>query len=240
MLEQLPRIKIPNWLTDLTPSSMKNGPIPLRKLLKHSLYYPCSCFDGRPIEHLGGNIVSFLYVDYGHSEQEFMHRLSTIGFRGYHVLATRKVTKKELAPNDWKPKLPTSEDCDRNPFKTYLSWGETRPFFIWTVMQRNCDCSEDHGPDRFSLLYLCSDGVATFQALYLTNEIAPKAVAIIQPGMNWTDFKDRDRIFARSVLDSNPGGCPEYLLANSEIPCWGEYSEIVCALEGVSIWKRPA
>ena len=220
-----------------------NARFPLLKLLKNSLYYPCSGFDDDPIKRLSGNIVSFLYVDYNRSEEEFMNWLSTNRFSGYHVLATRKVTKKELAPNDWKPKLPASEDCDRNPFKTYLSWGEKRPFFIWTVMQRNCDCSEDHGPDRFSLLYLCSDGVATFQALYLTNEIAPKAVAIIRPGMNWTEIKDRYKIFARSVIDYNPGGCPEYLLdgGESKYPCWRpEYGIKVCSFNRVSIWKRHA
>ena len=236
MLEQLPQIEIPKWLTDLTSSSMQNSTFPLRKLLENSLYYPCSWFDGKPIEHLSGNIVSFLYVDYFYSKEDFMNELSTKGFLGYHVLGSREVTKIELTPNGWQSRPPALEDGD-NPSLACA----TKPFFIWTVLERMCNYSEDHGPVRFSLLYLCSDAVATFHALYLQNKIAPKAVAIIQPsGRNWTDFRDRDRIFARSVLDSNPGGCPEYLLVDSEDPCWQEYAENVCALEGVSIWKRPA
>ena len=242
MLEQLPRIEIPNWLADLTPSSMKNEPIPLRKLIENSLYYPCSGLDdGSPIKHLSGNIVSFLYVDYGKSEEDFMIKLRTKGFLGYHVLETRKVTKKDLTPNGWQPgPRPTPEDG--NPLPAYRSWAK-KPFFIWTVLERNCDYSEGHGPIRFSFLYLCSDGVATFQALYLTNGIAPKAVAIIQPGMNWTNFEDRNQIFARSVIDSNPGGCPEYLLdkGSLEYSCWrSEYKRYVCSFNGVNIWKRPA
>ena len=239
MLEQLPRIEIPNWLTDLTASSMKNGPFPLRKLIINSLYYPCSGFDGGPIEHLGGNIVSFLYVDYGYSEEKFMIQLRTIGFRGYHELATRKVTKKELTPSGWQPKLLlTPED---NLSRAYCD--AQKPFFIWTVLQRNCDYSEDHGPVRFSLLYLCSDAVATFHALYLTNKIAPKAVAIIQQtGRNWTDLRCRNKIFARYVIDCNPGGCPEYLLDGGDLesPCWPEYERNVCSFNSVGIWERSA
>ena len=227
MLEQIPQIEIPKWLANLTSSSMQNSTFPLRELLEDSLYYPCSGLcDGRPIEHLGGNIVSFLYVDNGHSEEDFMIKLRTTGFLGYHVLETRKVTKKDLTPNGWQSRLPTLED-DENPSLN----DEVRPFFIWTVLERMCNYPENHGPVRFSFLYLCSDAVATFHALYLTNEIAPKAVAIIRPGWSWTDLKARNRIFAKSVLDSNPGGCPEYLLSDSEIPCWPEYTENLCTLE---------
>ena len=167
-----------------------------------------------------------------------MNELNINGFLGYHVLGTREVTKIELTPNGWESRPPTLEDGD-DPTRAYLGAAQN-PFFIWAVLERECEYSEDHGPVRFSFLYLCSDAVASFHALYLQNKIAPKAVAIIQPGWSWTDLKDRNRMFARSVLDSNPGGCPEFLLANSEIPCWPEYAEIVCALEWVSIWKRPA
>ena len=240
MLEQLPRIEIPNWLAGLTPSSMKDDPFPLQELIKYSLYYPCSEFDDSPIEHLSGNFVSFVYVDYGHSEEKFMNKLRTRGFGGYHEFAVRKVTKEDLTPNGWEAKpLPTKEDGTPSYTDDYLV---TKPFFIWTVLERNCDYSEGHGPDRISLLYLCSDGVATFQALYLTNKIAPKAVAIIYPNMNWTNFQDRNKIFARSVMDSNRGGCPEYLLdgGNPKEPCWPEYETKVCSFDQVNIWKRPA
>ena len=243
MLEQLPRIEIPNWLAGLTPSSMKDDPFPLQELIKYSLYYPCSEFDDSPIEHLSGNFVSFVYVDYGHSEEKFMNKLRTRGFGGYHELATRKLTKEDLTPNGWEAEpLPTKEDG--TPSDVYGNLAN-KPFFIWTVLERNCDYSEGHGPDRISLLYLCSDGVATFQALYLTNKIAPKAVAIIRSdgfAMNWTQLGDRNKIFARSVIDYNPGGWPEYLLyeGDPKKPCWREYEKKVCSFNKVSIWKRPA
>ena len=94
---------------------------------------------------------------------------------------------------------------------------------------------ESHGPHRFSLLYLCAEGVAAFQALYVANQLAPAAIGIIQPGYgfggNWTDFTDRDRIFAGIVLD-NPAGHPKFLLHGGigprefyDQPCWPEYSE---------------
>jgi len=72
-----------------------------------------------------------------------------------------------------------------------------------------------HGPVRFSLLFICSDGVDTFQALYVANRVAPKVVTVIQPGHafghNWTDFTDSEKVFARVVL-ANPAGQPDKVL----------------------------
>ena len=49
-------------------------------------------------------------------------------------------------------------------------------------MERDDDFGEDHGPERFSLLYVRGEGVATFAGLYAANKVSPKALAIIQPG----------------------------------------------------------
>ena len=54
-----------------------------------------------------------------------------------------------------------------------------RPFATWMVFERLPEFGEDHGPKRFSLLYLCADGVATYQALYWTHGVHPRAIAII-------------------------------------------------------------
>ncbi len=58
MLLQLQTIEVPSWLTNLTPNAIMHAPLPLHDLLRESPYYPSSGFDGDPIKHLGGNVLS--------------------------------------------------------------------------------------------------------------------------------------------------------------------------------------
>lgn len=248
MIDQLPKMRTPTWLSKLSASSIENEPFPLSRILRDSLYYPSSWFDGDPVRHLAGNILSFIYVDYGHEQSEFDQALHDQGFRGYEVLAKRTVTRQELAPHGWRPTQPFYSDGapqNLHDLKT--------PFCTWVVMQRQPGMPRDHGPARFSLLYLCADGAAAFDALYVTNGTAPKAIAIIQPGHafggNWTDFTDPGRILARFVL-SNPAGQPEFLLYGGygsrdffRDPCWPGYQKHLCFLEksgggSIGVWSR--
>jgi hypothetical protein len=250
MLQELPVITAPRWLTDLSATTIMNEPFPLEDILRDSLYYPASGFDGDPVKHLVGNILSFIYVDYGNSHDEFMSELETSGFRGYDRLADRPVTEKELTPHGWHPMPPTRSDGD--PSRCH-EWIEKNPFCSWSVFQRREDVPNSHGPSRFSLLYLCADGVAAFQALYGGNTAFPKAVAVIQPGHgfggNWTDYTNPENIFARSVL-WNLRGQPEILLyggyggrARYREPCWPDYQTHVCFIDkaaggSIGVWLK--
>jgi hypothetical protein len=79
--------------------------------------------------------------------------------------------------------------------------------------------------------------VTAFQKLYVSRRIAPKAVAIIQPGiqpghgfgLNWTDFTNPSGIFAK-VVEGNAAGLPKLLLFGGHArrniyrsPCWPDY-----------------
>lgn len=208
MLRQLQAIEVPSWLTNLTPETIKHEPFPLCELLRDSLYYPSCGFDSDPIKHFGGNVLSFVYVDYGHTRDAFM---SVLHFSGYDLVASRFVTENELAPDGWRPPELRRVDGDPQRSREYIK----APFCLWSVFQRRIDFPASHGPFRFSLLFVCADGVATFQALYVDSSITPKAVAVIQPGhgfgYNWTDYTDPAQVFARLVL-GNPAGQPEMLL----------------------------
>ena len=78
--------------------------------------------------------------------------------------------------------------------------------------ERDPEFGKEHGPQRFSLLYLGAEGAAAYSGLYLANKITPKAMAIIQPGtgfgLNWTDFTDFDAPLAKTVRMGN--AMPEY------------------------------
>ena len=240
------------WPTEQFLISLKDeSPFPLRLILRDSLYYPCSGFDGKPVKYLAGKILSFVYVDYGYTRNELFTELEESGFHGYDVVASRSISERELAPQGWRP--PPLEQHDGDPTRR-CRWIKDS-FCEWFLFQRREDVPASHGPSRFSLLYLCADGVAAFHALYVANSIAPKIVAVIRPGCGplsgaWTDLTDSTKIFARSVL-GNFGGQPEFLLYGGwedsdryREPCWPDYSKNVCFFGSnprrriVGLWSR--
>ena len=247
MIEELPKACQSEWLSRVDPATIQDAEFPLADILRDSLYYPASGFDGDPVRYLAGNVLSFVYVDYGHSRKELDDELTSPGFRGYEVIARRNVTERELTPRGWTPSFPSPADGDPSRYRDWMK----KPFCSWIIMQRRMEMPASHGPKRFSLLYLCADGVAAFQALYVANGKFPAIVAVIQPGHgfggNYTNFEDPERIFARSVLE-NPAGRPRFLLyggiARDEYPCWPDYTERLRSLWKtgggiIRVWQNP-
>jgi len=212
-MKELDEKAIPVWLMALSEEAIEEGELPLEKLLQGSLYYPAAGFDGRPVQLLAEKIHSFVYVDYDKSKSELLEELGSreYGFKGYRVLALRDVSMGDLVPNGWRPEvLPGPNE---NPQTDSVPGN--KPYCMWVILERTHVYGEAHGPARFSLLYLCADGAAAYQALYNANGFIPKALAIIQPGTgfggNYTDFRDPVGILARSVY-GNRHGMPEFLL----------------------------
>jgi len=247
MIKELGALRIPDWLRQLTAEAIQRDGFPLQDILNDSVYYPSSGIDGDPIKYLAGNTFSFVYVDHGKSRQEMRKALND-GFRGYSILLSRDVEEKELTPNGWEPDLPQAADGNPRECEDFRK----SPFAIWAVMERQDDYCGDHGPKRFSLLYVCADGVAGYQAIYKSNGAAAKYLAIIQPGHafggNWTDYEDPDLIFARTVL-GNPAGTPDVLLyggigkkAHYKNACWPNYAHHICFLQKdgggtIGVWQ---
>jgi len=219
MLTVFPNVQEPEWLTDISQENISTHQITIVKLLENSLYYPSSGSDGVPISKFAGPIRSFIYVDYGFTREELYKKFK------YNIIATRQLTKSELIPNGWQPNWHSS---DGDPSR-YLN-SRIQPFCEWIIFEIN--------GIRCSLLFLCADGVATYQALYKNNRIAPKIIAMIQTGVihgNWTNYSDPNAILHKTVfsLDSIT---PEYLfhggyhqLLGDKLyfrqPCWPEYPE---------------
>jgi len=132
--------------------------------------------------------------------------------------ASSTLSERDLAPNGWGPQVPRQFRDQMSRFTDKQTKGFVKnPFATWYIFDRNHDRGEDHGPQRFSLVYICADGVATYQALYWQSQTAPKVLAIIQPGAgfggNYTDFKDPDGLFAWTVLrEERANNIPEYLV----------------------------
>jgi len=180
------------FLESLTTEQVQNEPLPLRLLLWNSMYYPASGLDGGLIKYCNTQgrdigVCSYVYCDYNTKEDELCNNVAD-HFRGYTIFAHRSVGVGELGVK----RLSMEPIDDRAKNKHLTPEGE--PFCHWFIMERDSDFGDEHGPKRFSLLFLCCEGVTAYVQLYSQNEILPKALAIIQPGTgfggNWTDFRD--------------------------------------------------
>jgi hypothetical protein len=250
MIKEIEQMEMPDWLKN------NDFNFDVYKVLKDSLYYPCSRFDGKPVKYFMGNVFSFVYVDYGVTKEKLLQALKQRGFKGYyHIIHQQKISEKELIPNGWCVRILPDDnekeifDIMRNMFKINME----KAFCEWIIFERDPDKDDSHNPSKFSLLYLYADGVAAYQALYLSNKIAPKMIAIIQPGYgfggNYTDFRDRKRIFAKSIFyDTNL--LPKYIINGNwgrlepedRKPFWKEYNKLLWEMSQkdryLTLWGR--
>lgn len=192
-------------LQKLTFNDIELGTFPLKQLLEESLYYPACDIDGEIIRYCNLHfsqlgICSFVYVDYSTGEKRLLEHLNV--FLGYHLFAHRALKFGDVGA-DKQMKMP--DYIDPEEYGRYQR--DWKPFAHWAVLERDEEYGEEHGPKRFSLLFLGAEGVAAYAGLYLTNKITPKGIAIIQPGhgfgLNWTDFFDWNAPLARTVRSGN-------------------------------------
>ena len=198
-------------LQNLSVNQIQNGEFPLKSLLRDSLYYPSCDIDGELIRYCNRHfdqleICSFVYADYAAGRERLMENIDT--FRGYHLLATRELGPADVGA-DKHLEIPKGINFD--DYGRYRDhW---QPFGQWAIYERDGDYGSDHGPIRFSLLYLGAEGVAAYYGLYINNKIIPKGLAIIQPGhgfgLNWTDFTDPDGPMTKALFMGK--SLPEYI-----------------------------
>ncbi len=184
---------------------------PIASLLTYSIYYPASGFDGSIVKHYASTCSNFVYCDYGVKEDEFLKQIET--FSGYDVLTYRPITQAELVPAGWQPTIPAHLLVNYDKYAGMLA--DKPPFAYWVACQRKSGYDDEHGPLQFNLLFICGEGVATYQALYWSNRLTAKVVAVVRPGtgfgFNWTNFRDGQQALGYVVM-KNPHGQPDYLI----------------------------
>ena len=256
--KQLSPNPMPHWLAEVNEDSNFDR----RAVLDNSIYYPGCDIDASPIEAYGGFAHSFVYVDYYCDKETVLKELSRFG--GYEPVFVREIKKDELSENSnptispritdfygAHPEDSISELINRIRFNVN---SRQIPYCVWAVMQRRSRANSSHGPERFSLLYVFGEGVATYQALYNSNQIRPIAIVIagadIGFGRNWTLFQQKNGIFERVVM-ANPAGIPKYLFTCCQYDptseddrwrsqgiemYWSEYTKRVPDRKFLSLW----
>lgn len=227
--KQLSSKPTPNWLAEVNQDSVFDR----KNVLSGSIYYPGCRFDAEPIEAYGGFAHSFVYVDYycdRDSVESFISRIS-----GYDPLFIKDVSMGELSEYSGAIRDIRASDfygahvddsiqelmCRANANADE----RVNPYAVWAVLERKDRTNPGHGPERFSLLYIFGEGVATYEALYNSNQICPTSIVLcgadIGFGRNWTLFEKKDGVFERVVM-SNPAGIPQFLFAWNRYDPFGE------------------
>jgi hypothetical protein len=226
----LPLIEEPEWLRLAGSNNNAENIFSPQDILKDSLYYPSCYFDGEPIRYLSHYFKSFVYTDYGVSEKDVLDVLETKPFNGYRIVLNRSLSLREVFPErSILSRLSNQQDRPR-----YTR--QKKPFFCkWMIFERLGDLAASHGAKRFSLIFLNTEGLKTFNALYSFNQIKPRGLALIHPGWgfggNWTEFLNETGPFARSVLRIHARK-PDYLvwglrgkLYGGRQPRWSNYGQ---------------
>jgi len=147
---------MPAWL-EQEPAELLATGLPLNEALQNSLFYLAARDDGNSVKFLGGFIHSFIYADYGMEKQE-LDDLIKCGFAGYRDAGQRPVNELSC----WEPKIDDQYVEDRLTWNRYREdQDRVKPrFATWYIFERSRWENDAHGPKRFSLIYICGDGVA--------------------------------------------------------------------------------
>ena len=216
MLNVLTKRKAPQWLDDITKKNFGEIPFEIKTILEDSLFYPAAGSDGGPVKDFGGYVYSFVYADYGYGISRIISDLKNPErkFTGYNTLACREISKKDLVP-EWNP-----PDLSQNSARDYkfnagieqVDGFDNNNCCLWAILERQLGFTDEHGPQRFSLLYVNADYLATFIALYIDNHIKPSVLYAKQhgfAGVNVNNMCSIDSILTKTVFGSLVGK-PDY------------------------------
>ena len=240
----------------------------LKELLENSLYYPACGRDGDPVWYAHKEIQSFFYTDYGVTQKQIEESLygtgrygenitfrdsDPVGFKGYKVIGEKKLTSKELDPTGV---VSLTTEYGQTQFVTDISYVHSKlkdwikkPFAKGYILERQPEFDDTHGPELFSFVFICADGVTAYKTLYNLNQIAPKYLTIYNSGdgfgFNWDSFQSEDGQLCKTVFSNTK--IPEAILskfdiwtnvfAPSEKTLFDELEGCMSNIESEDIWE---
>lgn len=184
------------------------------------LYYPGAGTDGTPMKLFNQAEYCHLhiYVDYGVKHNQILNETCKKGaIPGYSLLDYQELSPADLVPNGWTPHLNANQNP---PFPSFAENGDV--FGLIAIFQRG---EEGIGCDRFALIYLGGDGIATYDALFLnTLHRAPDVLVLQDHG-----FGGNYDCFGKGGLLDELGHVipsPKYMLIGDNTLPWEDYDRL--------------
>lgn len=187
------------------------------------VYYPGSGTDGHPVEVFGASHAAhcFVYADYLLEQARIIEELTSHPFHGYSVISTVSLGEDaiDLAPST--PHLSKTELADSTRFADPI-----RSYFLFVVLERIGSLTDSHGPKRLALLFVASDAIVGYDALFCQRgQAAPFAVLIHDHGFG-CNYDRFGRGGLLEVIADRAGVRPRYLLVDEHSKAWSGFTMI--------------
>lgn len=239
----------PDWLKNYDPNNRPSFDVMLNG--GRIVYYPGSGYDGQPIKTFNKAHFAhkFFYVDYGIEKNDIIDELSKDNaLKGYKKIDMIEYQEKDLAPHGWKPHYqPTERDIQI--MKDFHIRPENSYCLVF-IFERLPEYSFEHGCERFALICIKGDGIATYDALFANRNCAPSLLILQDHGFggNYNAFGHNS---ALEKVAEETDCFPEFILCADHTSIWDKYAKIpdvqhvgvsqkrwLFERDGLAYWKR--
>jgi len=191
----------------------------IKTFLENSVYYPACGFDGTPIKFLGKLFSNFVYADYFRDYDDLEKEISRNGLLGYKLINSYLIDAKELFGINWDEFIMENNDLYSN-----LCFEYKNPFAKLYSFKRRITFKDKHGKENIELLYIKAEGISTYKYLYVKNNIIPKCLVSIVPGLSFGgNFSNYPRMLINLIKSTKI--IPQYQFYDDQ--CASDFYEII-------------
>lgn len=213
---------LPEWLSNDNPPQFNRDNF----FGSRTVYYPGYGNDGQPVELCNRSHAAhtFIYVDHEVGRDTLAERLrdQRQGFLGYKVAHQEELSEDALRPGGWTQHLAADEAHRFDPSRQGLA----TPFGWFVVLDRQPGRGEDHGPERFAILFIGGDGYASYDALYCQGDGTPPPFLVVIQDHGFGGNPDRfgrDGLLER--IARRQGVLPGYLVVGEPSTEWRGFAD---------------
>ena len=202
------REPLPGWLANDQPPQFNRDNF----FGSRTVYYPGSGTDRHPVKLCNRSDAAhtFIYVDHEvewDTLEQWLHD-QRLGFLGYEVVHQEELSEDALRLGGW---------TQLDPFRQ----GSATPFARFVVLDRQHGRGDDHGPERFAILFIGGDGYASYDALYCQGDETPPPFLVVIQDHGFAGNYDRfGRDGRLECIARRSGVLPEYLLVGKSSKEW--------------------
>ncbi len=240
--------QMPTWLRDFDPDNPghdnpgRRADLVQALLRSRTVYYPGSYIDAGPVAAFNAAHAAhaYIYVDYDIERGRVLERITWRhgqGFRGYHSIAQIDILEADFGLRRWQPHYFPTRPIDPPRIPPYAFIG---------IFERQNGFDDNHGAERFAVLFLSADGHAAYDALFCQNNGTPAPFcAVIQNHGFGGDWAAGEGSFGgHGPMAQVAAACetyPEFLLKDVDegrTPVWEGYQRCQ-APDGTEVGSEP-
>lgn len=215
------REAMPDWLKN----HRKGDRVDFSALLaSRIIYYPGSALEGSPIHVFNAAHAAhiYFYIDYGFTKDEIGRLMSERIPAGYHIYDEPEVTERDLLPHAPQYHLTAKELEDVRELYKAAQVPTQNSFGFLKIYERDKSLGDEHGAERFAVLFLGGDAIAIYDAIFGNTNASPFACIIGSYGFDGS----YEGFCGGSLLETiakRIHRLPKYIVCDKDYP-WSGYS----------------